>query len=85
MTATVRGLERELGALIFERTTHRTTHRVTLTPAGEALVPAARVALRAAHQARAATDAAREELTGQVTIGTMQGVRSEPSAPVTHE
>ncbi|MFE7246211.1 LysR substrate-binding domain-containing protein, partial [Streptomyces sp. NPDC057580] len=52
----------------------RTTHRVTLTPAGEAFVPAARTALRAAEQARAAVDAVRGELRGRVTVGTMQGV-----------
>ncbi|MFB7781003.1 LysR family transcriptional regulator [Streptomyces bauhiniae] len=70
VSATVRALERELGVPLFERT----THRVTLTSAGEAFVPAARAALRAADQARAAADAARGELTGRVTVGVMQGV-----------
>ncbi|MFB6781731.1 LysR family transcriptional regulator [Streptomyces sp. NPDC056352] len=70
VSTTVRSLEKELGSKLFERT----THRVTLTPAGEAFVPAARTALRAAEQARAAVDAVRGELRGRVTVGTMQGV-----------
>ncbi|WP_027944918.1 LysR family transcriptional regulator [Amycolatopsis taiwanensis] len=70
VSTTVRALEKELGSKLFERT----THRVTLTQAGEAFVPAARTALRAAEQARAAVDAMRGELRGRVTVGTMQGV-----------
>ncbi|MER6948764.1 LysR family transcriptional regulator [Nonomuraea sp. NPDC000554] len=70
VSSTVRALERDLGAPLFDRT----THRVSLTPAGEAFVPAARAALRAAEQARAAVDGVRGELRGRVTVGTMQGV-----------
>ncbi|MFJ7494551.1 LysR family transcriptional regulator [Streptomyces sp. NPDC097727] len=70
VSTTVRSLEKELGSKLFERT----THRVTLTAAGEAFVPAARTALRAAEQARAAVDVVRGELRGRVTVGTMQGV-----------
>lgn len=70
VSSTVRALERELGSQLFERT----THRVALTPAGEAFVPAARAVLRAAEQARAAVDAVRGEIRGLVTVGTMQGV-----------
>ncbi|MEU2776594.1 LysR family transcriptional regulator [Streptomyces sp. NPDC007162] len=70
VSGTVRALERELGTALFTRT----THRVGLTPAGEAFVPAARQALRAAEAAREAVDAARGELRGRVTVGTMQGV-----------
>ncbi|GLW65176.1 LysR family transcriptional regulator [Actinomadura rubrobrunea] len=70
VSSTVRALERDLGTPLFDRT----THRVTLTAAGEAFVPAARAALRAAEQARAAVDSARGQLRGQVTVGTMQGV-----------
>lgn len=57
VSSTVRALEKELGSQLFERT----THRVALTPAGEAFVPAARAVLRAAEQARAAVDAVRGE------------------------
>ncbi|MGO4758333.1 LysR family transcriptional regulator, partial [Streptomyces sp. 2MCAF27] len=67
VSGTVRALEKEMGTRLFDRT----THRVALTPAGEAFVPAARAALRAAEQARAAVDVARGELRGQVTVGTM--------------
>ncbi|MFF4779326.1 LysR family transcriptional regulator [Microtetraspora fusca] len=70
VSGTVRALEREFGTPLFTRT----THRVSLTPAGEAFVPAARAALRAADLAREAVDAAKGELRGRVTVGTMQGV-----------
>ncbi|WP_214411754.1 LysR family transcriptional regulator [Sphaerisporangium fuscum] len=70
ISSTVRALERDLGAQLFERT----THRVALTPAGEAFLPAARAALRAADQARAAVEVARGHLRGNITVGTMQGV-----------
>ncbi|WP_369250807.1 LysR family transcriptional regulator [Streptomyces sp. R41] len=70
VSGTVRALEGELGTRLFDRT----THRVALTPAGEAFVPAARAALRAADQARSAVDAVQGQLRGTVTVGTMQGV-----------
>ncbi|MFB9834139.1 LysR family transcriptional regulator [Actinoallomurus acaciae] len=70
VSSTVRALERDLGTPLFDRT----THRVALTPAGEAFVPAARAALRAAEQTRAAVDGVRGQLRGRVTVGTMQGV-----------
>ncbi|MEV6992720.1 LysR family transcriptional regulator [Streptomyces sp. NPDC093228] len=70
VSGTVRALEKDLGIRLFDRT----THRVALTTAGEAFVPAARAALRAVEQARAAADAVRGELRGQITVGTMQGV-----------
>ncbi|MEU8540753.1 LysR family transcriptional regulator [Streptomyces sp. NPDC048717] len=70
VSGTVRALERELGTPLFDRT----THRVALTPAGEAFVPAARATLRAAELAREAVDAARGHLRGRVTVGIMQGV-----------
>ncbi|WP_042418052.1 LysR family transcriptional regulator [Streptacidiphilus anmyonensis] len=70
VSSTVRALEGELGVRLFERT----THRVTLTAVGESFVPAARVALKAADQARAVADEARGELRGVLTVGTMQGV-----------
>ncbi|WP_327420415.1 LysR family transcriptional regulator [Streptomyces sp. NBC_01527] len=70
VSGTVRALERELDSALFERT----THRVSLTPAGEAFVPAARAALRAAEEARAVVDAVRGEVRGRVTVAIMQGV-----------
>src|SRR4051794_4712707 len=69
VSAGVRNLERELGAPLFDRT----THRVELTDAGAALLPEARATLAAAHAAREAVDAARGGLRGTVTLGIMQG------------
>ncbi|MFJ2157412.1 LysR family transcriptional regulator [Streptomyces sp. NPDC087856] len=70
ISSTVRALERELGTPLF----HRTTHRVSLTPAGHAFLPAARATLEAAEQARAAVDLAQGELRGEITVGVMQGL-----------
>ncbi|MET8403599.1 LysR family transcriptional regulator [Streptomyces sp900116325] len=70
VSGTVKSLERELGTPLFDRT----THRVKLTPAGEAFVPAARTALRAAEMVQEAVSAVRGQLRGRVTVGTMQGV-----------
>ncbi|MFJ6084582.1 LysR family transcriptional regulator [Streptomyces sp. NPDC092369] len=70
VSSTVRALERELGAPLFQRT----THRVSLTPAGHAFLPAARATLRAAEEARTAVDLAQGELRGELTIGVMQGL-----------
>ncbi|MFI6739015.1 LysR family transcriptional regulator [Nonomuraea sp. NPDC050451] len=63
-------LERELGARLFERT----SRRVTLTPAGEAFLPAARQALDAAERARAEVAAASGELRGRLAIGAIPTV-----------
>ncbi|EPD63938.1 MULTISPECIES: LysR family transcriptional regulator [Streptomyces] len=70
VSGTVRALEHELGARLFQRT----THRVTLTPAGRAFLSSARTALQAAEEARAAVTLAQEELSGEVTVGVMQGL-----------
>lgn len=77
VSGTVRALERELDSALFERT----THRVSLTPAGEAFVPAARAALRAAEEARAVVDAVRGEVRGRVTVAIMQGVWAACTVP----
>lgn len=78
VSSTVRALERELGTALFDRT----THRVSLTPAGEAFVPAARATLRSAEQARSAVDVAQGRLRGRVTVGTMQGVWADLHLPL---
>ncbi|MFF3465121.1 LysR family transcriptional regulator [Streptomyces sp. NPDC002619] len=70
VSGTVRALERELDARLF----HRTTHRVSLTPAGEAFVSAARDTLRAAGEARLAVERTKGELSGEITVGVMQGL-----------
>src|SRR5579862_9866305 len=69
VSANIRNLERELGARLFDRT----THKVTLTEAGRALLPEARATLQATTAARDAVDAVRGGVRGTVVLGTMQG------------
>ena len=68
VSATVRRLERELDVELFDRS----THRVELSSAGEALLPEARRTLAAADAAREAIDDVRGGLRGTVTLGAMQ-------------
>ena len=68
VSAGVRNLEKELGARLFDRS----THTVKLTDAGDALLPEARATLAAAQAARDAVDEARGGLRGTVLLGTMQ-------------
>ncbi|MEV7041633.1 LysR family transcriptional regulator [Amycolatopsis sp. NPDC051061] len=69
VSTVVRALERDLGTPLF----HRTTHRVVLTPAGEAFMPAARAALEAAARARAAVS----PVCGRVRLGVCPGLLSD--------
>ncbi|GAB3145217.1 LysR family transcriptional regulator [Amycolatopsis stemonae] len=69
VSTVVRALERDLGAPLF----HRTTHRVVLTPAGEAFLPAARAALEAAARARAAVS----PVGGRVRLGVRPGLLAD--------
>ncbi|WP_290053207.1 LysR family transcriptional regulator [Amycolatopsis solani] len=69
VSTVVRALERDLGTPLF----HRTTHRVALTPAGEAFVPAARAALEAAERARAAVS----PVGGCVRVGLCPGLLAD--------
>jgi len=68
VSSAIQGLERDLGAALFERD----RHRVALTDAGNALLPEARATLAAAQAARDAVGEARGGLRGPVTVGTMQ-------------
>ena len=68
VSAGVRNLEKDLGAALFDRS----THRVKLTDAGRALLPEARATLAAAQAGRDAVDEARGGLRGTVVLGTMQ-------------
>jgi DNA-binding transcriptional LysR family regulator len=68
VSASVRKLELELGAMLFDRS----THSVKLTDGGRALLPEARATLAAAQAARDAVDEARGGLRGTVVLGTMQ-------------
>jgi DNA-binding transcriptional LysR family regulator len=69
VSASVRSLERELGAALFDRT----TRRVELTDAGAAMLPEARQVLAAVDAAREAVDQVSGGLRGTLRIGTMQG------------
>src|SRR3954469_507874 len=70
VSAVIKALERELGAELLERT----SKRVALTDAGEALLPRARAALDAARAARGAVDEVRGGVRGTVRIGTLTSV-----------
>ena len=68
LSASIRTLERELGAVVFLRS----TRSVELTPAGQALLVEARRALSAAHAAKDAVAAVQGMLRGSLSIGTLQ-------------
>ena len=68
VSAGVRTLERELGAPLFDRS----THQVALTDAGRALLPEARATLAAASAAQQAVELVRGGLRGTVRVGAMQ-------------
>jgi DNA-binding transcriptional LysR family regulator len=68
LSVSIQSLERELGVRLFERT----THRVALTDAGDALLPCARETLASVEQTREIAAALRGVLRGTVRIGIMQ-------------
>src|SRR5690349_1753021 len=68
LSASVRALEEELGAALLVRT----TRRVALTAAGEALRPEAERTLAGAAAARAAVAAVSGVMAGSVAVGTEQ-------------
>jgi DNA-binding transcriptional LysR family regulator len=70
LSVSVRALERELGAQLFERT----TREVRLTDTGRLLMPEARRTLDAAASAQAVVFAAHEGLRGTLRLGLMQVV-----------
>jgi DNA-binding transcriptional LysR family regulator len=70
LSVSIRSLERELGARLFDRT----THSVQLTDAGTALVIEARRTLAAADAARDAVAAVTGGVRGTVRVGIMQAL-----------
>ncbi|MEV3986404.1 LysR family transcriptional regulator [Nonomuraea sp. NPDC049758] len=72
LSTSIRKLERELGADLFERT----GRRPVLTPAGHAFLPAARALLADAAAAGEAVSAVAGLATGRVAIGTIQTLTS---------
>jgi DNA-binding transcriptional LysR family regulator len=70
LSVSIRSLERELQARLFDRT----THRVGLTDAGLALLVEARRTLEAADGARDAVAAVRGGVRGRLRIGIMQSL-----------
>jgi DNA-binding transcriptional LysR family regulator len=68
LSASIRALERELDADLFVRT----TRRVSLTDAGQALLPSARRAIAAAREADAAVQAVKGRLGGSLRVGGIQ-------------
>lgn len=70
VSATIRTLERELGAELFTRG----PAGVRLTPAGEELRPHARATVDAARAAKDAVDATRRTVRGTVTVGTLTSI-----------
>lgn len=71
LSVSIRSLERELGSRLFDRT----THRVELTDAGQALLPEARNALAAVDAARDAVAAVHGGLRGTVRLGIMHSLK----------
>jgi len=76
LSQTIRKLERELGATLFERS----TRSVSLTAAGQAFLPHARAVLDEVEAARKATHASAGGVYGRVAIG-FSGVLNHRSLP----
>jgi DNA-binding transcriptional LysR family regulator len=68
LSVSIQSLERELGIRLFDRT----THRVALTDAGEALLPSARQTLVSVEQTRDMAAALTGVVRGTLRIGIMQ-------------
>jgi DNA-binding transcriptional LysR family regulator len=78
LSQAVKGLERELGAELF----NRLGRRVTLTPAGEAFVPAARETIRALETVRAGVAAVAGLDAGHLDLVALPTLAVDPVAPL---
>ncbi|MDX6251318.1 MAG: hypothetical protein QOF10_4678 [Kribbellaceae bacterium] len=67
VSAAIRALETDLKTTLFDRS----TRRVALSPAGQALLPEAKAALEALDRARSVVEEASAGLRGSIRIGTM--------------
>jgi DNA-binding transcriptional LysR family regulator len=72
LSARIRDLERVVGTPLFRRS----TRRVELTAAGEALLPHARAALEAARRAGDALERARQGAVGPLPLGLVAGTQT---------
>ncbi len=72
VSATIKALERELGADLFVRG----PAGVTLTPAGQELAPHARATIDAARAAKEAVAATRGAISGTVRLGTLMSINN---------
>jgi DNA-binding transcriptional LysR family regulator len=70
LSVSIQALEKELATRLFERS----THQVSLTDAGQALLPEARRTLEAAAAARSAVTDANEGMRGTLRLGLMQSL-----------
>lgn len=74
----IRGLEKDLDASLF----HRVGRRLVLTPAGEALIPAARGVMHGVELARSVVDAVDGLRSGRVVVSCMPSQAVSPLAPL---
>lgn len=74
----LRGLEKDLGTILF----HRTGRSLTLTPAGEALIPAAREVMHGVELARSMVDAVEGLRSGRLVISSTPSQAVSPLAPL---
>lgn len=70
VSMTIRRLEAELGAALFDRS----SQPIALTEAGKAFLPGARETLHTAREAREAVAASSDRISGPITIGMMSSV-----------
>ncbi|MDG4825411.1 LysR family transcriptional regulator [Asanoa sp. WMMD1127] len=76
VSATIRKLERELGASLFQRA----ANPIALSDAGEALLPEAKAVLGSAFRAKDIVAQVREGLRGTIRMGTLTPIGTRPGA-----